>query len=593
MNKSSAGILFLLFFSSFSLLRAGPQKGLNSILNSNAPDSTKVRTSLAFFEKFYEPHDDSMAIGRPYLIRIYDLAMRSDYSDGIIDAAVSMAMSYILENNHAKALEYYYISLRYAELQGKSEKKAAAYMGIGLIYFTQHRWRDALEHFSNTIRLFKSQSSKVKQSTPIYLSGLCKIELRQFSSAIADLQQALSIAGSEKDSQRIHESYLGLGRAYARTGQKIKAVEFLDKAEKFYIQEEQFQALAILYLEKALLEYGNKNISAALLHANKAHTYHLQSSSQVLLIEIPKLLYELHLAAGNIKESLRYLKEYNDMRDSMFSRDILAEIAVTQAKHEFHKTENRIKEKLQENEIKKKRANLFLFLFGGFILFGSVAFYSVRKERRRSEKLLLNILPESTAMELKKFGHAIPKNHPAVSIMFCDVQAFTTISETLSPERLVSMLDYYFSGFDKIIAESGLEKIKTIGDSYMCVSGLNHNNPDHAKDAINAAIRLLEFVRESFIPINNRFGVVFQFRIGIHSGNVVSGIVGYNKYAYDIWGDAVNVAARMEQNSEPGRINISQDTLDLVQDSFKVVHRGKLPAKNKGHLDMYFIITPD
>jgi class 3 adenylate cyclase len=202
--------------------------------------------------------------------------------------------------------------------------------------------------------------------------------------------------------------------------------------------------------------------------------------------------------------------------------------------------------------------------------------------------LLENILPKETISELKTFGHAIPRIHDEVTILFCDVRSFTTIAETLSPASLVSMLDHYFRGFDEIVADLGLEKIKTIGDAYMVAGGL-HEGSGNAETVIQSAIRMLQFTEQCRTDMEMRYGSSFRFRVGVHTGSVISGVVGRDKYAYDIWGDAVNVAARMEQNSEEGRINVSGETWQRTHQLFASVYRGKIQAKNKGEVDMYFI----
>ena len=205
-------------------------------------------------------------------------------------------------------------------------------------------------------------------------------------------------------------------------------------------------------------------------------------------------------------------------------------------------------------------------------------------EKKKSDDLLLNILPPEVADELKQKGNTQAKQFENITIIFTDFVNFTLISENLDPQKLVSELDYYFKGFDEIITRNGLEKIKTIGDAYLAVCGMPHETKNHAKKVIQAAKEIREFTTKRK---NN--GGLFEIRIGINSGPVIAGIVGSKKFAYDIWGDTVNTAARMEQNSEPGKINISESTYVLAKNDFTYIHRGKIKAKNKGEMDMYFV----
>jgi len=210
----------------------------------------------------------------------------------------------------------------------------------------------------------------------------------------------------------------------------------------------------------------------------------------------------------------------------------------------------------------------------------------IEEEKKRSDDLLLNILPSEVAEELKDKGSAAAKYFEHVTVMFTDFVDFTTLSEQMSPQQLIDELDSCFKAFDGIIGKYNIEKIKTIGDAYLAVTGLPKADPQHAMEIVNAAIEINEFM----IAREEKMGdKTFQLRIGIHSGSVVAGIVGVKKFAYDIWGDAVNVAARMEQHSEAGRINISGATYQLVKDYFDCEYRGKIMAKNKGEMDMYFV----
>ena len=213
----------------------------------------------------------------------------------------------------------------------------------------------------------------------------------------------------------------------------------------------------------------------------------------------------------------------------------------------------------------------------------------ITEEKQRSDELLLNILPSEVADEIKQHGFSKAKTYSMVTVMFTDFKDFTTVSEKVSAELLVDEIDYCFSAFDNIVQKHKVEKIKTVGDSYICVGGMPALNFTHATDIINAAIEIRNFMLNRKKEKEAKGEIPFELRIGIHTGPVVAGIVGVKKYAYDIWGDTVNLAARVEQNSEAGKINISGSTYELVKDKFKCEHRGKIQAKNKGEIDMYFV----
>ncbi|MFN8299126.1 MAG: adenylate/guanylate cyclase domain-containing protein [Chitinophagales bacterium] len=213
----------------------------------------------------------------------------------------------------------------------------------------------------------------------------------------------------------------------------------------------------------------------------------------------------------------------------------------------------------------------------------------IQEEKKRSDELLLNILPEEVMHELKAHGKTQARNYSNATVLFADIKEFTKISERLSPDDLIEALDAYFERFDHVIAKYGIEKIKTIGDAYVCAGGVPSKNEVSAHAMVSAALEFMHEVdrlREERSKIGKQ---TFEFRIGMHTGQLIAGVVGIRKFAYDIWGDTVNMAARMQQESEAGKVNISGATYELVKDKFACVYRGKHEAKNKGEIDMYFV----
>ncbi|WP_425420133.1 adenylate/guanylate cyclase domain-containing protein [Phaeodactylibacter xiamenensis] len=213
----------------------------------------------------------------------------------------------------------------------------------------------------------------------------------------------------------------------------------------------------------------------------------------------------------------------------------------------------------------------------------------IEQEKERSNELLLNILPANIAEELREYGKAQTRKYDEVTVLFSDFINFSRISEQLSPEELVEELDRCFKGFDFIIGNyPEIEKIKTIGDAYMCASGLD-NRKTMPGSMIKAALEMQEYLEEQKQERMRLGKPYFEARIGIHTGPAVAGVVGVNKFAYDIWGDTVNTASRMETNGQAGRVNISEATYNLIKYQFDCEYRGKVQAKNKGLIDMYFV----
>jgi class 3 adenylate cyclase len=219
------------------------------------------------------------------------------------------------------------------------------------------------------------------------------------------------------------------------------------------------------------------------------------------------------------------------------------------------------------------------------------AFLAVRDvavEHERSERLLLNILPAELAQELSATGSARPARHEAVTILFTDFSGFTQVASSMPAERMVAELNEIFAVFDDITDACGVEKIKTIGDAYMAAAGLPKPCLDHAQRCVRAGLSMIDYLDSR----NRTAAFKWSLRVGVHSGPVVAGIVGKRKYAFDIWGDTVNVASRMESSGEIGRVNVSAYTFDLIREEFDCAYRGKVDAKGKGEIDMYFVTGP-
>ena len=213
----------------------------------------------------------------------------------------------------------------------------------------------------------------------------------------------------------------------------------------------------------------------------------------------------------------------------------------------------------------------------------------LKKEKERSDELLLNILPATIADELKETGTVDPRFYSSASIMFSDFTGFTKLSEQMEPKSLIELLNQYFSTFDGIVEKHGLEKLKTIGDSYMCVSGLPAETRGHAIRVCLASLEIQNYMKRMNEKREKMRMPRWDMRIGIHSGPAIAGVVGARKFTYDIWGDTVNTASLLEQNGEAGRVNISATTYQHVNEMFDIEERGKITSGKKGDIPMYFL----
>jgi class 3 adenylate cyclase len=209
----------------------------------------------------------------------------------------------------------------------------------------------------------------------------------------------------------------------------------------------------------------------------------------------------------------------------------------------------------------------------------------LNKEKEMTEKLLHNILPAQEAKELMETGSTKPARFEEVSIIFTDFKQFTNIVASIPTRKLIAELNDIFSSFDDIMVEHGIEKIQTVGDAYLAVCGLPDEVDDHAMRCVQASKKMIDYLEER----NESSAIKWKIRVGIHSGPISAGVVGKKKFSYNIFGDSINIASRVESAGEEGRINISAYTYDLVKDHCPCEYRGKINAKGKGELDMYFV----
>jgi class 3 adenylate cyclase len=379
-------------------------------------------------------------------------------------------------------------------------------------------------------------------------------------SLYADLKKSLS---------EIHEAYGNYQAAY------ITYKSYLQLNEELLGEEKRNE------LARNQLYYEFEKKESALRFENELAVSKLKS--QELLNERQKQEIAISKKEEEIQK-LAYLKEQAERQEKEKELSLIRkEKELNQSQLLAMTKEKNLQGLLLVGQKKQQKwfiAGLVLsFLLAVSVLFG---LFRTKIEKKKSDSLLLNILPEDVAKELKLKGYSTARQFSEVSVIFTDFVGFTSISEELTPTELVQEIHTHFTTFDHIMEKYGLEKIKTIGDAYLAVCGLPVEKSDHALRTIQAAKEILNYLEEQ----NSRF----KIRIGIHSGAVVAGIVGVKKYAYDIWGDTVNTAARMEQNSIESRINISGTTATLISDTIALEYRGKLPVKNKGEIDMYFVM---
>lgn len=507
--------------------------------------------------------------------------------------------------DYVKALAAFFKSLEVAEKFKFIVVQGTTNMAIADVYSMMGNAKNAEIYYSRAIELLRKTDNTTALARVLLNAGDEYLKNKKYEKALVNFKEsgALFI----KDNNLIGTAYtLGnKGMVYAEQGKDNLALQNISQCIALLEKQEDYYGISDYLIYMAAIYQKKNDSTTALLYAKRSLALAQKYGLKDQVSKSNLKLYELYQKDRNDTKALLHYKDYITYRDSVTNFTTIQKVADLRTNHEVSQKQiqvnllkkdgeiQQLKVKRQRNLIYATGTTLLLIFILALGLFRRNKFIQktksiIEKEKNRSDKLLLNILPEETAKELKESGKVQAKRFDLVTVMFTDFKSFSKYAGNLKPEDLVESVDYYFSKFDSIIEKYGLEKIKTIGDSYMCAGGLPFATEDHALKTIQAAMEIQTFVSESLLN-NQEHRARFEIRIGINSGPVVAGVVGTKKFAYDIWGDTVNIASRMESSSEPGRINISQNTFALVQDYFTCDYRGEIEVKDRGILKMYFV----
>ncbi len=530
----------------------------NSLLIANEINSKKGKILARLYIGCTYLVQGNYPVALQNIIASLKIAEEIKDKTGIAQAYSSLGYIYVIQGNSPEALKYDLAALKINEELGRKTGISGLLNNIAEIYRTQGNYDAALKYYAASLKT--DLESGDKYSAAYNNIGVVYSAQGNYSEALKNYFIAIKISTELGDKAGLAEGFRNIGDVYTKLKNYKEAGKYLDDG---------------LGLAK---EIGDK--------------------------EKIKINYEslavMDSATGNWKSAYENHKLFMLYRDSLMNEENTKKTVQQQMQYDFDKKEAETKagqEKkdavaLKEMQKQKLVRNGFVGGFAVVLLFAGVFFSQrnkITKGKKQSDELLLNILPHEVAEELKAKGSADAKQFDDVTVMFTDFKGFTQISEKLSPSELVAEIHTCFKAFDNIIGKNNIEKIKTIGDSYMCAGGLPVANTTNAIDVVKAAMEIQQFITEHLQQRKSAGKEPFEIRIGVHTGAVVAGIVGVKKFAYDIWGDTVNIASRMESSGEAGKVNISGSTYELVKDKFNCTHRGKIQAKNKGEIDMYFV----
>lgn len=502
----------------------------------------------------------------------YEKALKSKNRKRIGMAAIQLGNAYIEQKrNTSTAKKYFEEARKIADELNSTSLRADVFYGLGMVNYLRRLYNPAIIKFKRAQELYKQMYQKEGEAKAFYQGGMCYMKLRQQDKAIQPLKNAHNLAGKYKLYQISAGSSNQLSKIYTRKAENIR-----NQHEKNPDRQQRAQYKK-LYDELKSQAHSYKGMHEAIsrsLRDIKNNQYKVNK----LLIEQEKQEKEMLIKQLEIEQQERQLLEHEDsLKRAQLKLQIVQETAE--------------KRTAQTQRLWAVLAGVLALAFFAiyFLIRMRNAKKQIEKEKQKSEELLLNILPQEIGAELKSKGKATSRSYEHATILFTDFKGFTFMAEKLSPEELIEELNVCFSAFDDISKAHNLEKIKTIGDAYMCAGGIPMPNETHFTDAVKAGIEMQKFIEQRKEERSTQGLPYFELRLGINTGRIVAGVVGKSKFAYDIWGDAVNLASRMESSGEIGKVNISENTYRLVKDQFQCTHRGKIEAKNKGEVDMYFV----
>ena len=582
---------------------------LLAVLPSATADTQKIYLMAQISFSFNAINPDS---GLLYGTMALNLARKINWEKGIGNSLYYRAANYLSKSAYPEALEDYLTALKFFESTGNKKGVAGTLSNIGNVYAYQLKNEKAKEYYLKALKINREISHKSSfEVVNIMNIGAILYNENNYKQALDYFNEAKGIAEEMEYNEMLADIHSSIGGNYVSLDEPFKAILNCRQAIEMATEMGNYNCVGISYsyVGTALvlaLQKNDRQVLDSIYHGNKQEAIKatrtaLDSAALVLseignldqLSEVYKIKAELLELEGNYKGALENFKLYKSTNDSVFNAEKNEKILQTALEYDFEKQTAAAAAEQEKKDIRQRNIrNSIMAGLAGSLLFLTIVYRQrnkIKEGKQRSDQLLLNILPEEVAEELKQKGSADAKQFDEVTVMFTDFKGFTQLTEKLSPTQLVHEIDTCFKAFDEIITRHHIEKIKTIGDSYMCVGGLPVTNTTHPLDVVQAALEIQQYMHEYSLKQKNAGKEAFEIRIGIHSGPVVAGIVGVKKFAYDIWGDTVNIASRMESSGEAGKVNISGSTYALVKNNFTCIHRGKIQAKHKGEIDMYFV----
>jgi len=641
-GRARATLFLLLFFK--SILAFGEDPTIDSLKNvlSTLPDSIKKVEVLLQISQEYE--NTSLEDAITYVNSARNLSLKLNYDEGTANSFRFLGKYYKKLGKYPESLDAYSASLEIFKKKNDLVGQSIILNNMGSLYQDQGQETKALEYYFQALKLGEKAENKTRIVTALGNIGVVYMnKANTYDKALEYLLRALPLARELNDDYVIGAVTVNIGEVYMNKNMDDSALFYFNQSltavgitvdvcytlndiGKLYEKKQNYDS-ALTYHNRALriatdlgvqeyiagsllgiaqTYYSQGKIEASLSAYKKAEKIAQSLDSKFSLKETYQGLAACYSSLKDYSNAFKYQTRLLDIKDSIYNRETDQKLARLDFGFQMDKKQSEINlltkdKELQESNLRRQKiaknavtGGLFLAFIIAFILYRGYrnkvkTNKLLDQQKEQIENLVLNILPTEVAQELKVHGYAKPKYFELVSVMFTDFKGFTKIADELSPHEVVTELNECFIAFDEIIGKYGLEKIKTIGDSYMCAGGIPTPNDEHPVLMVQASLEICEYIRKRN-DVRVSLGLPpWELRTGIHVGPIVAGVVGRKKYAYDIWGSTVNIASRMESNGEVGSVNVSASVYNHIKDQYQCKYRGKIYAKNIGEIDMYFV----
>ena len=550
---------------------------------------------------------DDYAKARIFITQAEALSEQSNDTSSIAFCKYWLANLELNQGQYGKALDYYQDALLLAQKINDKKNIARCLDGKATIYESLGEDDKAMDLYSQSLAVAKEANFKEWYGNVTFELANQAYKKGKLDDAIAKYNEAIRLSEDAGNLNNKANCLQQLAAINYDKGNLKDAMKYVQQAMDIFQETGSMSSFSHSRLLMCFILLGNKQYDLAIDLAKMSLQEGKMNGETDLEKSSAEALYYAYLYKGDKAKALEYHVKFHDLSEANHTKDLSKKMTQLELQTNFEKERQLAKAfqdkkdtetnaSFEKQKLIKKASFIGIGLLAVIAALAVFAFVQKRNdtrliaaEKRKSDEWLHNILPAEVVAELKQSIASQDKSYDMATVLFADIKNFTGAAEKMSTQQLETEMDYYFKNFDEIISKYKIEKIKTVGDAYLCMGGLPKADVDNAYYVICAALEIQEFIKQIKTEREKSGSIYFEIRIGIHTGPLIAGIVGLRKFGYDIWGDTVNMAARMEQHGDKGKINISAATYELVKSKFSCTHRGKIEGKNKGQVDMYFV----